>query len=83
MKSLARLLSSANPEEGQIGEFGRSSAAARLGRLATIRDDAKRLREARAVRSETLFMILTGPLMVLAVLGAVHWVRSRKHAANT
>jgi hydroxylamine dehydrogenase len=49
-----------------------------LGHLATIRDDAHRLREARTVRRETLFMILTGPLMVLAVLGAVAWARRRR-----
>ncbi len=52
-----------------------------LGHLATIRDDAARLRQARAVRRETLFMIWTGPLMVLAVLGAVYWVRGRRRRA--
>ena len=46
-----------------------------LGHLATIRDDAARLREARTVRRWTLFMILTGPLMVLAVLGVVSRLR--------
>ena len=40
-----------------------------LGHLATIRDEAERLRDAAAVRRRTLFMILTGPLMVLAVVG--------------
>ncbi len=43
-----------------------------LGHLAAIRDDAERLRSAEAVRKRTLFMILTGPLMVLAVLAAVY-----------
>jgi hydroxylamine dehydrogenase len=51
-----------------------------LGHLAAIRDDATRLREARTVRRETLFMIFTGPLMVLAVLGAVAWFRRRRSA---
>jgi hypothetical protein len=40
-----------------------------LGHLASIRDDAERLRSAESVRKRTLFMILTGPAMVLAVLG--------------
>jgi hypothetical protein len=40
-----------------------------------------RLREARTVRHETLFMIFTGPLMVLAVLGAIVWFRRRRRAA--
>jgi hydroxylamine dehydrogenase len=53
-----------------------------LGHLAAIRDDAKRLREAAAVRRQTLFMILTGPLMVLAVLGAVYWVLRRRRAPS-
>ena len=52
-----------------------------LGHLAAIRDDAQRLREARTVRRETLFMIFTGPLMVLAVLGLVAWVRRRRRSA--
>jgi hydroxylamine dehydrogenase len=47
-----------------------------LGHLATIRDDAERLREAEAVRKKTLFMIWTGPLMVLAVLVAVYGARA-------
>ena len=47
-----------------------------LGHLATIRDDAERLREAEAVRKKTLFMIWTGPLMVLAVLLAVYGARA-------
>jgi hydroxylamine dehydrogenase len=42
-----------------------------LGHLATIRDEAERLRSAETVRKRTLFMIVTGPLMVLVVLGVV------------
>jgi hydroxylamine dehydrogenase len=53
-----------------------------LGHLATIRDGAGRLRSEEAVRRRTLFMIVTGPVMVLAVLGAVYlgarlWRRRR------
>lgn len=53
-----------------------------LGHLASIRDEAQRLRSAETVRKQTLFMIFTGPLMVLAVLGAVYgavrlWRRRR------
>ncbi len=53
-----------------------------LGHLAGIRDDAERLRQARSVRRETLFMILTGPIMVLIVLGIVSllWRRRRRPA---
>jgi hydroxylamine dehydrogenase len=43
-----------------------------LGHLASIRDEAGRLRSAESVRKQTLFMIFTGPLMVLVVLGAVY-----------
>jgi len=49
-----------------------------LGHLASIRDEAARLRAARTVRRWTLFMILTGPLMVLATLGVVYEVRRRR-----
>ena len=42
-----------------------------LGHLASIRDEAEQLRSAEAVRKRTLFMIATGPLMVLAVLALV------------
>ena len=50
--------------------------------LAGIRDEAGRLRSEAAVRFRTLFMIVTGPLMVLAVLAAVYlgyraWQRRR------
>jgi hydroxylamine dehydrogenase len=55
-----------------------------LGHLATIRDDAERLRSEEATRKRTWFMILTGPLMVLAVLGAVYavWRRRRRPVAG-
>ena len=43
-----------------------------LGHLATIRDEAERLRSAEAVRKRTLFMIFTGPVMVLAVVGGAY-----------
>jgi hydroxylamine dehydrogenase len=43
-----------------------------LGHLATIRDHAERLRTDETVRRRTLFMILTGPLMVLVVLALVY-----------
>ena len=54
-----------------------------LGHLATIRDDAERLRSENATRKRTWFMIFTGPLMVLAVLGAVYlvWRARRRRAA--
>jgi hydroxylamine dehydrogenase len=57
-----------------------------LGHLARVRDEAERLREAAAVRARTLFMIFTGPLMVLAVLGAIYvawrlWQRRRRPAS--
>jgi hydroxylamine dehydrogenase len=53
-----------------------------LGHLATIRNEAERLRSDHAIRRQTLFMIWTGPIMVLAVLAAVwlgrrHWRRRR------
>ena len=51
-----------------------------LGHLASIRDEAESLRDAKATSNRTLFMIFTGPLMVLAVLGAVYlgWRAWRK-----
>ena len=54
-----------------------------LGHLATIRDDAERLRSERSTRNRTLFMIFTGPLMVLIVLAAVYgaW-RARQRRAG-
>jgi multi-heme cytochrome with CxxCH motif/cbb3-type cytochrome c oxidase subunit III len=48
-----------------------------LGELATIRDDAERLRSEDATRKRTLFMIFTGPLMVLAVVGMLWAMRRR------
>lgn len=45
-----------------------------LGHLATIRNEAERLRSEQTVRQRTLFMILTGPLMVLAVLAVLYLV---------
>lgn len=45
-----------------------------LGHLASVRDEAQRLRSAEATRRRTLFVIWTGPPMVLAVLGAVYLV---------
>jgi mono/diheme cytochrome c family protein len=41
-----------------------------LGHLAIIRDHAERLRGDASVRRQTLFMIWTGPLMVVAVIAA-------------
>jgi hypothetical protein len=44
---------------------------------------ASRLRDAETVRRRTLFMLITGPIMVLAVLAGVYagrraWSRSRR-----
>jgi hypothetical protein len=39
-----------------------------LGHLARLRDEPQQLREARATGRRTMFMLLTGPLMVAAVL---------------
>jgi hydroxylamine dehydrogenase len=55
-----------------------------LGHLATIRDEAQSIRAADAVQRRTLFMILTGPLMVLAVLAALYAIwrwRQRRRAS--
>lgn len=49
--------------------------AAVLGDLAAIRHEAERLRSEHATRSRTLFMIVTGPIMVLVVIGVLHGVR--------
>ena len=54
--------------------------AEELGHLARLRDEAERLRSADATRRRTLFMIFTGPLMVLAVVAAAFlgwrsWIR--------
>jgi hydroxylamine dehydrogenase len=48
-----------------------------LGHLATIRDEAERLRSERATRNRTLFMIFTGPVMVVAVIGFLYGARRR------
>ena len=49
-----------------------------LGHLARLRDEDQSLREARATSRRTTFMLATGPLMVLAVLGAVYLVWRRR-----
>lgn len=50
-----------------------------LGHLARIRDEADALRDARSTGRRTLFMLFTGPLMVLAVLAAAYFAwQSRK-----
>jgi hydroxylamine dehydrogenase len=46
-----------------------------LGHLATIREDAERLRSEAATSKRTWFMLLTGPLMVLAVIAALYYGR--------
>ena len=51
-----------------------------LGHLAAIRDDASRLRQARTIRREAVFMLVTGPFMVLAVVGLVAYWRRRRRA---
>lgn len=43
--------------------------------MARLRDEAGKLRDARPTRRVTLFMLFTGPLMVLAVLAAAWWGR--------
>jgi hydroxylamine dehydrogenase len=56
-----------------------------LGHLATIRDEAQRLRTEETVRRRTLFMIVTGPLMVVVVLGIVAlgwWAWRRRRPAE-
>jgi len=47
-----------------------------LGHLARVRDEAERLRQAHRTAARTNFMLLTGPLMVLAVVGAVWGARA-------
>jgi Seven times multi-haem cytochrome CxxCH/Cytochrome C oxidase, cbb3-type, subunit III len=46
-----------------------------LGHLAGIRDEAETIRSAESTRNRTTFMLITGPLMVLAVLGVAWGVR--------
>ncbi|MDT8437370.1 MAG: multiheme c-type cytochrome, partial [Gemmatimonadota bacterium] len=48
-----------------------------LGHLARIRDEDEAIRSFEATKNRAWFMILTGPLMVLAVLGAAWWIRRR------
>lgn len=48
-----------------------------LGHLARIRDEDRSIRENDATRNWAAFMIITGPLMVLLVLGAAWWIRKR------
>jgi hydroxylamine dehydrogenase len=43
-----------------------------LGHLARLRDEAGAVRRAKANSDRTLFMILTGPMMVLVVLGVLY-----------
>jgi hypothetical protein len=47
-----------------------------LGHLTRVRDEAERSREAHRTAARTNFMLLTGPLMVLAVVGAA-WAGRR------
>jgi len=49
--------------------------AAVLGEMASIRDEAQRIRDDHATRKRTTFMILTGPIMVLIVIGALYGIR--------
>ncbi len=56
-----------------------------LGHMARIRDEAESLREAKSTREFTIFMLFTGPLMVLAVLAAAWrartwWLNRRRRA---
>jgi hydroxylamine dehydrogenase len=46
-----------------------------LGHLARLRDESQHLREAESTRKRTLFMLLTGPLMVAAVVLAGLYAR--------
>lgn len=46
-----------------------------LGHLTKIRDEAERLRQNSKTAFRTNFMLLTGPFMVLAVLGAIWIIR--------
>jgi hydroxylamine dehydrogenase len=49
-----------------------------LGDLARVRNEAQALRDAHATRRLTTFMLVTGPLMVLAVLGVVQLALRRR-----
>jgi hydroxylamine dehydrogenase len=55
-----------------------------LGHLASIRHEDQRIRSEDATRKRTLFMLLTGPIMVLGVIAAVYLVwraRARRRTA--
>jgi len=52
-----------------------------LGHLATIRDHAETIRSAHRTQNRTTFMLLTGPLMVLLVLGVA--VAARRGLAKS
>jgi hypothetical protein len=47
-----------------------------LGHLTKVRDEAERLRLEHRTANRTNFMLLTGPVMVLVVVGAIWGVRS-------
>ncbi len=46
-----------------------------LGHLTRIRDEAARLRAEHENQRQTRFMLYTGPIMVLLVLGSIHLAR--------
>jgi hypothetical protein len=48
-----------------------------LGHLTLIRDEAERIRSEHATRNRTLFMIVTGPVMVVVVIGLLYLARNR------
>ena len=51
-----------------------------LGHLATIRHESQRIRSEDAIRKRTLFMIFTGPLMVLGVMAVVYLIWRNRRA---
>jgi hydroxylamine dehydrogenase len=48
-----------------------------LGHMARIRDEAQSIRDLEGTKRRAWFMILTGPIMVLIVLGGAWWIRRR------
>ena len=48
-----------------------------LGHLARIRDEAESIRDFDATQDRAWFMILTGPIMVLLVVGTAWWIRRK------
>ena len=48
-----------------------------LGHLARIRDEDDAIRDFAATKNRALFMLITGPIMVLLVLAAVWWARRK------